>query len=155
MAKIYLGQYHGLGSIKLSIMGIRIQKKPHDEPGSITHLWNIPWWNIQQTCNLRNHGIFQSGIFHGCANSVSVEYSIVECSIEAHKRNRGIFHDCANCTSVEHHFLDVPQMRNLRNHETFHGGIFHSCVINATVEYSTNESVEYSIVAQNAQLRNI
>ena len=44
---------------------------------------------------------------------------------------------------------NIPQIRFERNR-----GMFHRCVISDTVEYSTNESVEYSIVVQNAKLWN-
>ena len=44
---------------------------------------------------------------------------------------------------------NIPQIRFERN-----CGMFHRCIICNTVEYSTNESVEYSIVVQNAKLWN-
>ena len=46
----------------------------------------------------------------------------------------------------------------MHNYGIFHrfvGGIFHGCLISATMEYSTKESVEYSIDVQNVQLWNI
>ena len=68
----------------------------HDEPGSKTHLWNIPRWNIQQTSNLSNFRIFHSRSSKNIRKKI--RYIIV--AVFSYRFVGEIFHSCTNNTSV-------------------------------------------------------
>ena len=57
--------------------------------------FRVPRWNIPQTSNLHNHGIFHGGIFHVCAYCTSTTVDGI-CGIF----NCGIFHSCTFCRTM-------------------------------------------------------
>ena len=100
----------------------------HDELGSITHMWNIPRWNIPWLRFKRICGIFHGGTFHHCVLSATMEYSMVEYSTVAFT---------VPLWNIPP--WNIPQTQNLHNHGIFHFEIFHGCANCVFVEYSIME----------------